>query len=139
MQSTLIQPLAAGIVGYGYMGQIRRRNVDDHPDLALAGICDPVLKPGSDSLRARIFPSYQDLVDAPLDVLFVCTPNCVTPEVVIYGLEHGCHVFCEKPPGRNLSDIQRIIAAEKAHRELCLLYTSPSPRDRTRTRMPSSA
>ena len=29
---------------------------------------------------------------------------------------------------------------EESHvRELCLLYTSPSPRDRTRSRMPSSA
>ena len=28
-------------------------------------------------------------------------------------------------------------AAEQSHR--CLLYTSPSPRDRTRSRMPSSA
>ena len=26
-----------------------------------------------------------------------------------------------------------------AHRPTCLLYTSPSPRDRTRSRMPSSA
>ena len=26
-----------------------------------------------------------------------------------------------------------------AHRNTCLLYTSPSPRDRTRSRMPSSA
>ena len=25
------------------------------------------------------------------------------------------------------------------HNEICLLYTSPSPRDRTRSRMPSSA
>ena len=28
---------------------------------------------------------------------------------------------------------------QKALAELCLLYTSPSPRDRTRARMPSSA
>ena len=28
---------------------------------------------------------------------------------------------------------------ENAHTNLCLLYTSPSPRDRTRSRMPSSA
>ena len=35
-------------------------------------------------------------------------------------------------------DIKRITAA--AHRyNICLLYTSPSPRDRTRSRMPSSA
>ena len=28
---------------------------------------------------------------------------------------------------------------EAVHRPNCLLYTSPSPRDRTRSRMPSSA
>ena len=28
---------------------------------------------------------------------------------------------------------------EKSANEVCLLYTSPSPRDRTRSRMPSSA
>ena len=30
-------------------------------------------------------------------------------------------------------------AVEKARHYVCLLYTSPSPRDRTRSRMPSSA
>ena len=40
----------------------------------------------------------------------------------------------------NPSGIQKII--ELKNREIskgCLLYTSPSPRDRTRSRMPSSA
>ena len=32
-----------------------------------------------------------------------------------------------------------LIATIPAHTQLCLLYTSPSPRDRTRSRMPSSA
>ena len=32
-----------------------------------------------------------------------------------------------------------LYAATKKSNELCLLYTSPSPRDRTRSRMPSSA
>ena len=31
------------------------------------------------------------------------------------------------------------VAAEGGHLGVCLLYTSPSPRDRTRSRMPSSA
>ena len=30
-------------------------------------------------------------------------------------------------------------AVEKVYSDICLLYTSPSPRDRTRSRMPSSA
>ena len=32
-----------------------------------------------------------------------------------------------------------VVAKELNHNYICLLYTSPSPRDRTRSRMPSSA
>ena len=41
----------------------------------------------------------------------------------------------------NVVPIARDIEAElaKSHARSCLLYTSPSPRDRTRSRMPSSA
>ena len=38
-----------------------------------------------------------------------------TAEVTIAGLERGLHVFCEKPPGRTVSDIRRVIACEKNH------------------------
>ena len=33
----------------------------------------------------------------------------------------------------------RLLHATPEQRQACLLYTSPSPRDRTRSRMPSSA
>ena len=45
--------------------------------------------------------------------------------------------------GRSERIQEEIVASERARveaeSELCLLYTSPSPRDRTRSRMPSSA
>ena len=34
---------------------------------------------------------------------------------------------------------EAVVAAQLDHPGICLLYTSPSPRDRTRSRMPSSA
>jgi predicted dehydrogenase len=106
-------PLRAGIVGYGYMGEIRRRNVDAHPDLVLAGVVDPrITEPKH--FGAPVFPDYQSLLATGMDVVFVCTPNNLTPEVAVMALQHGCHVFCEKPPGRTLTDIQRIRAAEAA-------------------------
>ena len=43
-------------------------------------------------------------------------------------------------PSLTREDVVALIAAYKhAAPEICLLYTSPSPRDRTRSRMPSSA
>ena len=40
--------------------------------------------------------------------------------------------------GRGGEEGDRVVVEAAAHRG-CLLYTSPSPRDRTRSRMPSSA
>ena len=50
------------------------------------------------------------------------------------------HRFNERAIDKNIEPHSycKIIANEKAN-SICLLYTSPSPRDRTRSRMPSSA
>ena len=49
-------------------------------------------------------------------------------------------------PGKKIgmtSNINKRVVEEQGYAdsefEICLLYTSPSPRDRTRSRMPSSA
>lgn len=117
----MTEPLRAGIVGYGYMGEIRRRNIDDHPDLALVGVVDPRII-DADQVRARLFPTHESLIAEGLDVVFVCTPNRLTPDVTVYALEHGCHVFCEKPPGRSVADIERIRCAEALRPDLKLIF-----------------
>ena len=48
--------------------------------------------------------------------------------VVVYGDAAG-----------QVSKAQAVLDGLKPHHKTCLLYTSPSPRDRTRSRMPSSA
>ena len=53
------------------------------------------------------------------------------------------YLFAQKP-GKELEDYQRWLTQTKPDKNdhlfyACLLYTSPSPRDRTRSRMPSSA
>ncbi|MCX6237736.1 MAG: Gfo/Idh/MocA family oxidoreductase [Bacteroidia bacterium] len=116
------RPLRAGIVGYGYMGQIRRRNVSDHPDLELTAICDPVRNEEIQNLNIPIYNCWEDLVAAEIDLVFVCTPNYMIPEIAVKALENGKHVFCEKPPGRNLADIQRIRAAELANQDSKLIF-----------------
>ncbi len=88
--------ITCGIVGYGKMGKIRAGVIVPHPDLTLVDVFDV----GDDYTKTKV------------DALFVCTPNNVTPEVVIWALKHGKHVFCEKPPGRTLEDIRNILKAE---------------------------
>ena len=50
----------------------------------------------------------------------------------------GDESFLAGPTERSLH-IKKIVEETKAHYEDCLLYTSPSPRDMRRSRMPSSA
>ena len=45
----------------------------------------------------------------------------------------------EKPPRLSQDDITKDYEYTRGNLYSCLLYTSPSPRDRTRSRMPSSA
>lgn len=118
----MIAPLRAGIIGYGYMGQIRSRNIADHPDLQFAAVCDPGRPTEVAALGVRVFDTWEALVESDLDVVFVCTPNYLIPEATIHALHRRRHVFCEKPPGRNLADIQRIRVAEQANPGTTVLF-----------------
>ena len=58
--------------------------------------------------------------------------------VLSVGIEHGVHWIKTKVKGKKTL----MLVIHKAEEELfllCLLYTSPSPRDATLSRMPSSA
>jgi predicted dehydrogenase len=70
----------------------------------------------------RYYSSYRRLLDEKLDALFVCLTNDIAAEVTIAGLDHGLHVFCEKPPGRNVVDIERVIDSERRHPGQKLMY-----------------
>lgn len=91
--------------------------------MQVVAICDQLFdEPGTFPDGVRYHPHYRQLLAEDLDVLIVCLTNDVLPEVVIAGLERGLHVFCEKPPGRDVEDILRVIRHEKEHPQLKLMY-----------------
>lgn len=117
------EPLRVGIAGYGVIGKRRRHFIDRHPGLEVVAVSD--ISFGGDGEMAdgvRQFADYRRLMDEKLDALFVCLPNAVAPDATIAGLESGFHVFCEKPPGRDVADIERVIACESAHPDRRLKY-----------------
>jgi len=118
------EPLRVGIAGYGVVGKRRRQVVDARADMRTVAVCDRVLGgEGTFEDGIRYYATYQRLLEAEtLDVLFVCLTNDLNPDATIAGLEAGMHVFCEKPPGRDVGDVRRVIACHGRHPERALKY-----------------
>ena len=119
----MTKELRVGIAGYGVVGKRRRHFVDAHPRLQTVGVCDQVFD-GDGALDDGMpyYGHYKSLLAQNLDVLFVCLTNDVNPQATIDGLSKGLHVFCEKPPGRNVADIERVIGVETKSPKLKLKY-----------------
>lgn len=112
-----------GIAGYGIVGKRRRIFIDQHPKMKTVAVCDQVFKEAGvlqDGIRC--YPHYSQIIKEPLDILFVSLPNYLAAEVTIAGLKKGMHVFCEKPPGRDVDDIKMVINTEKECPGLLLKY-----------------
>lgn len=108
--------LKVGIAGYGTVGKIRHRAIDEHPQMRVVAVCDQAFpEPSVAEGGVRCYPLYRALLEEEeeLDALFVCLPNYLAPEVTVAGLDRGLHVFCEKPPGRNLADVVRVREVER--------------------------
>ena len=115
--------LKVGIAGYGVVGKRRRACIDRHPHMQVVAVCDRAFEgEGEYPDGVRYYSDYKQLLNERLDVLIVCLTNEIAPEVTIAGLELGLHVFCEKPPGRSVEDIVRVISKERQHPALKLMY-----------------
>lgn len=108
--------LRVGIAGYGVVGKRRRKVIDAHPALQTTAVCDRSFG-GDGHLADGVlhFSDYKRLLGESLDILFVCLTNDMAAEVTMAGLKAGLHVFCEKPPGRDLGEISAVIECEKRH------------------------
>jgi predicted dehydrogenase len=115
----LARALRIGIVGLGKMGGIRAATIRQRHDTILHCGADPNPPPtGFDDVR--VLGDYRDVVDSDVDAVFVCTPNRFIPDVAVAALDAGKHVFCEKPPGLDLRDVERIMEAERRNPGLVL-------------------
>ena len=117
--------LKVGIAGYGIVGKRRHVYIDQHPNLEVVAVCDQNHDQDFvDANGIHIYTNYEKLLQGnhELDILFVCLPNNIAAEVTVAGLENGLHVFCEKPPGKDVEDIRKVIAAESKYPKLKLKY-----------------
>lgn len=124
MGSILMSPrLKVGIAGFGVVGKRRRHFIDLNPYLITVAVCDRNFKTtGQFEDGVKYFSTYQQLLAEDLDILFVCLTNDIAAEVTMAGLRKNLHVFCEKPPGRDMNDIAQVKLCKAQHPKLQLKY-----------------
>jgi predicted dehydrogenase len=116
--------LKVAIAGFGIVGKRRFQYINEHPSLEVTAICEQhPLKKNLEYSGINCYVNYKELLDKEnLDIIFVCLTNNIAAEVTINSLKKGLHVFCEKPPGMNVQEIEEVIKIEKSFPKLKLKY-----------------
>jgi len=115
--------LRTGIAGYGIVGNKRRMFIDENQSLELIAVSDiKFTVDGAFADGVKYYTDYKKLIRENLDILFVSLPNNLAADATILGMENNCHVFCEKPPARNIKELNKVIAVEKKYPSIKLKY-----------------
>lgn len=116
-----MSPLRVGLIGCGFIGRFHSRALrglirSGLVDVEYAAVCDVVEE------RARSFAEIAEVptvttdpaevIDSPdIDTVYICVPTAGHKELVLRAAQRGKHIFCEKPLGTSLADVDEMVAA----------------------------
>lgn len=112
-----------GICNAGHMPSYEKMD-----NVEVAAICDILPErienfKNKYSLDVPSFTDYKDLLNMKdLDFVDICTPNYLHSIISVEALEHGLHVFCEKPDAISVEEAIRMKnASEKYNKQLMVV------------------
>ena len=124
-----MEKLRIGCVGNGGMGNVHLEYYKKDPRVEIVALCD-ILPKQMDRAEARHgldgvkkYEDFKEMIDKEnLDIVDIATPNDFHSIIAVYALEHGCHVFCEKPDAINVEEAMKMKnASEKAGKVLMIM------------------
>lgn len=104
-----------GFLGIGWIGRHRMAAMLATGAIDAAWLCDP----DADCLaaaralapQARVVPSLAAMLAERPDGIVIATPSALHADQAIAALAAGAHVFCQKPLGRDLAEVDAVLAA----------------------------
>ena len=118
-----MQNLQIGIAGYGIVGKRRHKSLSKIKNIKVVAICDKKIKnEGINRSGIKLLKNYNKLLLEGIDAIIICMTNDIAPLVTLEAIKKNIHVFCEKPPGRNMEDIIKVIRAYKKNPHLKVMY-----------------
>lgn len=106
-----------GFLGAGWIGRHRLECIARSGVAEIACICDSspacVAKVVETHPGIQTAECFDELLQSDLDGIVIATPSALHAEQSINALQKGFAVFCQKPLGRNLSEVASIIRVAK--------------------------
>ena len=120
--------LKIGVIGAGGICHVAHMPGYAHMDnVEIVAICDIKIEKAKEVAAKykipQVFENYMDVINLPgLDAIDICTPNYLHSIIAVAALEHGLHVFCEKPDAVNVEEVEKMkAAAEKSGKVLMVM------------------
>src|SRR4030042_4219573 len=117
-----------GLVGCGRISKRHILSIKRNPCAELVAICDidkEKLKRTQREYNIKeAYTKFEDLInDKAIDVINICTPSGIHPQMVIESIKKGKHVLCEKPLSLNyLEGVKAADISKKKHRHLFVCF-----------------
>lgn len=109
--------LKAAIIGLGKMGMSHAAILGGLPNVEMAAMCDTdgLLQSAFKKMtKIQCYTDYKKMIEeVKPDCVYVVTPTKLHYEMVMFALEHGCHVFCEKPFALTAEQGEKMVAMAK--------------------------
>lgn len=113
--------LNVAIAGFGRVGQRRYEFLKKKKQLNIISISDEFVDYRKKFSEGNVYKNYKKMLKLEkIDVLFICLPNKESAKATILGLKNNCHVFCEKPPSKNLKELIKVNKFFKKKKNLIL-------------------
>jgi myo-inositol 2-dehydrogenase / D-chiro-inositol 1-dehydrogenase len=114
--------LNIGLIGTGRIGRLHGAHLAHQaPGARLAVIADVNLERAAECAEdfgvGAAGGDWRAVVEHPeVDAVVICSPTDTHPEMITAAAKAGKHIFCEKPIGSNLEEIDAALAAVKQAR-----------------------
>lgn len=97
-----------GIIGCGHIFPMHAVSVIKQENAELVAICDNkevIVRSTAEKYQCNYYLDYKEMINKEeIDIIHICTPHYLHPEMAIYAAQHGVNILTEKPMAIHLED-----------------------------------
>ena len=109
----MVKTLKTAIIGYGVVGKKRKLFIERNKNYKLLYISDIKFKKNIKRKSITFCRNYKEILKQNIDVVFITLPTFLAASVTLAFIKKGVHVFCEKPPAKNINEIKKVLKTSK--------------------------